>query len=209
MSVTDATTNDATPNDKMLYDIGKVVVESADGKLPVHLEMNPYGTFSKKWETAKTNTNNRITWIIPGFPKISNIYNITSSNNYWVWANGMKSFLLFLYTMVAFGIAIFIFKLIAFNSILSHKDTVSNDPLVRYLRVNDLGFQNLKDAPKTSILGMIYSMYLGIISTYNNSIAFILTTNQNMNKLKRNIDKDLFQPFLLKTIVPIIDNFRK
>jgi len=122
----------------------------------------------------------------------------------------MKTYLLFLITFVLFGVAVFLYKLIAFTSILHHKGMMKNDPLVNYLaqKITD-NFENLKHEPKTSIRGMIYSMYLGTISTYDSINEFIQNSDKNIKQFKYNVDQDIFQPLLLKTIVPIVDNFRK
>ena len=166
--------------DEMLYSTGKNIKEVPD-KYSFHLD--------------------RIVELITGTPPSSN-------HNYWQWDNGMRTYLLFLYSLIIFGIAVFIFKLIAFTSILSHKGLVENNPLVRYLTSGiQQGFENMQYEPKYTISGIIYSIYLGITSCVQSLPQSLRTFDKSVITLKRNISKDLFQPVLLKYVMPVMDSF--
>jgi len=137
------------------------------------------------------------------FPKLSQIIQY-GDESYWSWNIGLKPFLLFFVVFVMFGIAVFLFKLIAFTSILSHKDAVRTDPLVNYLRASSVGFENqtkMSTNLQHDLTNFVQSTYLG-------GIDFVKRFVDEMNRFKTNVDNDLFQPFLLKNIVPIVDNFR-
>ena len=156
--------------------------------------------------------DNSISYLGEGLEHIPYIFDykhrsLTYPENYWSWNNGMKTYLLFLYLLVIFGISVFIFKLIAFTSILSHKGLVNNNPLVKYLTSGiQQGFEEMQYKPKYTFLGIIYSVYLGIVTRFNSLPKSLVNFDNAIIQLKRNIEKDIFQPFLVHYIFPIMNN---